>query len=216
MSRSDIERAYWNGEARQGNVDALVCDSNVTPEESINTILSLASLPGVALGTPTRILELGCGVGRIMIPMAQLLPEAEITGVDISANMIRIARERAAETGKQLNLHFYVSDNRDIYYPGVPDYPYFDLVYSMAVFQHMDDEGVEEAIHRSSDLLEDNGILCFQYIEGDENEPFSKHRPRKTMQRWLDDSKFEVLSYNKALIYNEWTWVVARRKARND
>ncbi len=43
-----------------------------------------------------RALEVGCGPGRIMLPMSTRF--GEIHGVDISTEMVRLARERLRET----------------------------------------------------------------------------------------------------------------------
>lgn len=62
-------------------------------------------LPGEAefyVGHAARIagttLELGCGTGRICIPMA--MSGAEVTGLDISAKMLAVCREKLKRVGK--------------------------------------------------------------------------------------------------------------------
>lgn len=45
---------------------------------------------------PRRILDLGCGAGATSLALAEALPGAAITGVDLSDALIAVARERAA------------------------------------------------------------------------------------------------------------------------
>jgi S-adenosylmethionine-diacylgycerolhomoserine-N-methlytransferase len=43
---------------------------------------------------PKRILEVGCGTGRNLNVLRSTFPDAEITGIDLSADMLAIARRR--------------------------------------------------------------------------------------------------------------------------
>ena len=60
---------------------------------------------GRLFGLPTpdpatcRVLEVGCGDGGNLIPMACGLPRAQLTGIDSSPTAIALARERAAAVG---------------------------------------------------------------------------------------------------------------------
>jgi len=44
--------------------------------------------------TPTRILDVGCGTGELLVKCAQRWPEAELVGVDLSASMLAKARAK--------------------------------------------------------------------------------------------------------------------------
>jgi SAM-dependent methyltransferase len=74
-------------------------------------------------------LEIGCGPGRLMRPMSRHF--GEIHGVDVSDEMIRLARERLRGVP---NAHPQVTAKSDL--AMFPDAK-FDFVYSYAVFQHI-------------------------------------------------------------------------------
>lgn len=75
---------------------------------------------------PRRALDFGCGVGRLLIPLAQV--SQEMTGVDISAAMLAEARENCAARGLQnVRLARDLSELDGTY----------DFVHSHIVFQHM-------------------------------------------------------------------------------
>jgi SAM-dependent methyltransferase len=74
-------------------------------------------------------LEIGCGPGRLMRPLAQYF--TEIHGVDVSDEMIKLAKERLRNTP---NAHPQVASGSDL--SQFPDNK-FDFVYSYAVFQHI-------------------------------------------------------------------------------
>ncbi len=46
------------------------------------------------ISTPQRILEVGCGTGRNLRSLRRIFPHAEITGVDLSKDMLEIARKK--------------------------------------------------------------------------------------------------------------------------
>lgn len=51
----------------------------------------------VGVGPESRVLDLGCGDGTTAVPMAQL--GAEVTGIDIAANLVEAGSRRAAAAG---------------------------------------------------------------------------------------------------------------------
>jgi len=57
----------------------------------------LPVLLGYAQRTGSPLLELGCGAGRVLIPLAQA--GYRVTGVDLSPEMLRLARAKAESAG---------------------------------------------------------------------------------------------------------------------
>jgi SAM-dependent methyltransferase len=108
----------------------------------------IAALEEVAGLTPaSRVLDVGCGMGRLAMAMAGYLgPTGAYEGLDIVPDGIRWCREHvAAPYG---NVHFTLSDVRnDEYNPGgsiaAVDYRFpfedasFDVVVLVSVFTHM-------------------------------------------------------------------------------
>src|SRR5687767_10882780 len=56
-----------------------------------------------------RVLELGCGAGGNLIPMAEALPGSEFLGVDLSPQQIEIASEHVRAMGLR-NIRFQAAD----------------------------------------------------------------------------------------------------------
>jgi S-adenosylmethionine-diacylgycerolhomoserine-N-methlytransferase len=46
------------------------------------------------IADPRRILEVGCGTGRNLRSLRRIFPQADITGVDLSGDMLKIARRK--------------------------------------------------------------------------------------------------------------------------
>jgi S-adenosylmethionine-diacylgycerolhomoserine-N-methlytransferase len=53
---------------------------------------------------PKRILEVGCGTGRNLVRLAELFPASQITGVDLSAAMLAVARKKTARFDERVQL----------------------------------------------------------------------------------------------------------------
>ncbi len=84
-----------------------------------------ALVAGLGVDGGTRVLDLGCGDGTTAIPAART--GAEVLGVDIAANLVAAARERAAELDLH-NVHFQQGDASDL--DGIEDAG-FDLTLSV-------------------------------------------------------------------------------------
>jgi ubiquinone/menaquinone biosynthesis C-methylase UbiE len=102
-----------------------------------------------------RALEIGCGPGRIMLPMSRRF--GEIHGVDVSEEMIRLAQERLREVP---NAHAHVNSGADL--SAFTD-AWFDFVYSYAVFQHIPSrEVVFRYLDEARRVLKPGGLLRCQ------------------------------------------------------
>jgi SAM-dependent methyltransferase len=74
-----------------------------------------------------RILEIGCGSGNTLPFIRQVYPEAEISGVDVSPTLLKLAHDRMERAGIKASL--LQRDNRDT---GFAD-ERFDAIVSFAV-----------------------------------------------------------------------------------
>lgn len=54
--------------------------------------------------SPLRILEIGCGTGKNLAVLARKYPEARLTGVDLSGDMLRKARAKLNRYGDRVTL----------------------------------------------------------------------------------------------------------------
>jgi len=104
-----------------------------------------------------RVLELGCGPGGNLVPLAELLPGSEFVGVDLSSSQIARGRADAAAVGAT-NVRFEAMDIRD-----VPDWGPFDFVLCHGVFSWVPDEVRRRILTISSEQLSPQGIAYVSY-----------------------------------------------------
>jgi SAM-dependent methyltransferase len=105
------------------------------------------------LGASDRVLELGCGVARIGRELASQV--AFWQGVDISANMLGVARERLAGFA---NIGLAALERTTL--APLADAS-FDKAYSVAVFIHMDKEDLFLYLRELRRVLKPGGRLYF-------------------------------------------------------
>lgn len=80
----------------------------------------------------TQILDFGCGEGQLSTQLARL--GAHVTAIDISPELVAIAKKRAALDGVQDRIEFMVGDIANV--PLRPNA--FDVVVASAVLHHVD------------------------------------------------------------------------------
>lgn len=68
---------------------------------------------GFAARSGGPLLELGCGTGRLLLPLAQA--GYEITGVDISPALLAVARRKIEAAGLQQRVSLVQADMRDVH-----------------------------------------------------------------------------------------------------
>ena len=125
--------------------------------ENFELFYSKVSVPIKVSGEAINLLDLGCGTGLELKYIFNKIPNAEITAIDLSMEMLTLLQQNYAEKIDQLNLicGSYI------------DYPlgqnYFDYVVSvMSAHHYLEQEKVNlyAKVHSS---LKDGGL----YIEAD-------------------------------------------------
>jgi ubiquinone/menaquinone biosynthesis C-methylase UbiE len=81
-----------------------------------------------------RLLDAGCGTGNIAIDIASLLPDAEVTAIDLTDESLALARQTALHHGLS-NISFQNSNL--LQYD--PELGAFDFVYCQGVIHHLSD-----------------------------------------------------------------------------
>jgi SAM-dependent methyltransferase len=155
-----------------------------------------------------RVLEIGCGTGRITRALAKQF--GEVYAVDISGEMVRQAGLALRDFP---NAHVFQNNGRDLQIVrhaagGVP----LDFAFSYIVFQHIPSRDViENYVREAHGLLRPGALFKFQ-VQGyiDDNEPrdswlgasFTEEQAREMAER----CGFEMRYHHGAGDQYYWLW----------
>lgn len=103
--------------------------------------------------TGRRIVDFGCGSGANTVLLANR--GATVVGVDISADLIGLARRRLDVSGRPGGAEFVVGSAHDLPFPDDS----IDVVFGIAILHHLDLELVSREVHR---VLKPGGRAIFQ------------------------------------------------------
>ncbi len=117
------------------------------------------------LTTPTRILEVGCGTGKNLVELVRHFPEADITGLDLSADMLNVTRRNLANSPKEVKLLHQAYDK-----PLNPPQPYDLILFSYALT--MFNPGWSEAIEYAHEDLATGGFIAIADFHASPVKPF--------------------------------------------
>lgn len=154
-----LPSSYWEERARrfasQGAGLAAVCAYGM-PEfynRMIHSCQHLALAPWLNVAPGTRVLDVGCGVGRWSSLLAAR--GASVTGMDLSPTMVAEAERRAAASGVADRCRFLVQDLAQL-----DSGETYDLIIGVTVLQHiLDPEGLRAAVQRMSNHLAPGGRM---------------------------------------------------------
>ncbi|MBD3427290.1 MAG: malonyl-ACP O-methyltransferase BioC [Candidatus Omnitrophica bacterium] len=137
-----------------------------------------------------NILEIGCGTGIYTRLLRSTNKEARITAVDISPDMINIAKERMQDD----KIVYLTEDGENIDLDAD-----FELVTSNASFQWFED--LHKAMAMFTGHLKKGGLLCFSMYGPDTFHEFKKVLNKHYGSRkWLSSSRFIPFGTVKAVM----------------
>ncbi len=122
----------------------------------------------VTLRGARRVLDLGCGPGTQLVQLAELCPDVEFTGVDLSESMLAEARRYANERGVR-NVTFVRGDATRLDFPDGS----FDGVMSVMALHHMPTDRDLRAMFREIARVRAPGGAVFLVDFGRLKSPFS-------------------------------------------
>lgn len=112
---------------------------------------------------PDRILDYGCGTGRLVVPFAA--HAKDVVGVDVSPKMLELARANCMKFGVASARMLQVDETNSLQ----PES--FDLVHSYIVFQHIPVARGERILRQLLGLIADGGVGALHFTYSDASPP---------------------------------------------
>jgi cyclopropane fatty-acyl-phospholipid synthase-like methyltransferase len=175
-------RQAWDERARE-NVRCYIASDDWETEEEFDRSgeesveLMLWDI-GQFLSPGAAVLDIGCGIGRMLKPLAQRF--RKVHGVDISPEMIRRAKERMKGLK---NVEVWANNGRDLRPLQAEQ---IDLALSLIVFQHIPDpEIIRGYIHDTYRVLKPGGLFKFQVWGRDDTAEAAKTEEESERDTWF-------------------------------
>ncbi len=133
-----------------------------------------------------NLVDCGCGTGSITVGLAEAISPGEVTGIEISASDVDLARERAKKEGRT-NLRFEVAD---VYELPLPDES-VDAAFFHAILDHLDNP--VKALREAHRVLKPGGVVGVRDPEGSLNVvigPFAESIKQQIVDVFLGDIRF--------------------------
>lgn len=128
---------------------------------------------------PQRCLDFGCGVGRIVLPLAKRFEH--VVGVDVSRGMLEEAKRNCERVGVK-NVEFVESDDALSKVTGS-----FDFIHSFIVMQHISVARGEQIVQRLFGLLNKGGVAALHFTYSWSGWLQTATRGQR-FKRWLKES----------------------------
>ncbi len=110
---------------------------------------------------PRRVLDVGCGTGRPTRHLLARYPGAELLGVDLAPNMLKVAGRRAWYAPWQKRARFVCADAAALPFADTS----FDILYASLVLQWCED--LDATLLEWRRLLKPHGLLLFSTLGPD-------------------------------------------------
>lgn len=132
------------------------------------------------------VIDYGCGVGRLMKPLARKHRGTQFVGVDIDIRMLLAANEKTRANEE---------------YRGSIEGLRVRSAYSVITFQHMSDAAVAEIIRRLYPAK-----LRFQFAIGDNQSDYNYQRSEKIVESWCHDTGYGLVTIESDPVFETWRW----------
>ncbi|KJF70411.1 SAM-dependent methyltransferase [Agrobacterium arsenijevicii] len=104
------------------------------------------------------VLEIGSGWGGMAMYIAESAG-ADVTGITLSEEQLRVSRDRAAKRGLAGNVRFELQDYRYL-----PASKKFDRIVSVGMFEHVGPTHYRDYFDKASEVLDDKGVMVLHSI----------------------------------------------------
>ncbi len=103
-----------------------------------------------------RVLDIGSGWGGLGLYLCEVAG-GKVTGVTLSDEQLRIARQRADEKKLSDRIEFRLQDYRDVEGP-------FDRIISVGMFEHVGVDYYDRFFKHCAEILDDDGVMVLHSI----------------------------------------------------
>ncbi len=142
MASDEVQR-NWTGNCGQPLMDQSVL--------FVRTLFAMYGRHGAKAAAELRVLDFGCGWGRLLRLFLKYVPAEGLHGVDPWQRSIDLCREHRLPCN--LALSDYIPRTLPVKGP-------FDLIYAFSVFTHLSESTARVALATLREAIAEGGLLC--------------------------------------------------------
>lgn len=165
----------------------------------------LASLEPVLERPGARVIDVGCGPGRLLVPVARRHPGATVIGLDPSPAMLAPAA-RAATAAAIRNVRTVLGDVAT-----VPRLAPVDGAWSVLTLQHLPRLAQRGYVRALAAALTPGGVLRLQFVTTGDDGPLNYPVTLDEFGGWCAAAGLSVVSLAAGAVFPAWGWVTATR-----
>ncbi|PNU04749.1 class I SAM-dependent methyltransferase [Novosphingobium guangzhouense] len=128
-------------------------------------------------GKIERIVDIGCGIGRLSVALAETFPDAEVWGLDVGGPLVRYAHARAVELGTPVHFAQRLAEDTKFADNSV------DIVTAYILFHEVSEQGAKDICAETFRILRPGGVFDvtdFHTGRARSNEPYRR------FMGWID------------------------------
>ncbi|ALR19968.1 SAM-dependent methyltransferase [Sphingobium baderi] len=138
--------AYWPDADNQAGISL----EEAQEDKKAHIAAKLLLEPGM------KVLDIGCGWGGMALYLHRTCG-VDVTGITLSEEQLKVARQRAQDAGVSDHVRFELIDYRDMEGP-------FDRVVSVGMFEHVGTAHYRTFFNKCRDLLTPEGVMLIHTI----------------------------------------------------
>ena len=138
--------AYWPDADNQAGISL----EEAQEDKKAHIAAKLMLEPGM------KVLDIGCGWGGMALYLHRTCG-VDVTGITLSEEQLKVARQRAQDAGVSDHVRFELIDYRDMEGP-------FDRIVSVGMFEHVGTAHYRTFFNKCRDLLTPEGVMLIHTI----------------------------------------------------
>ncbi len=146
----DRDRQYSCAYFPDGENDAGISLEQAQEDKKAHIAAKLHLKPGM------KVLDIGCGWGGMALYLHRKFG-VDVTGITLSQEQLKVARQRAQEAGVADHVRFELVDYRDMK-------ERFDRIVSVGMFEHVGTAHYRTFYNKCRELLTDDGVMLIHTI----------------------------------------------------
>ncbi|MCP1469001.1 cyclopropane-fatty-acyl-phospholipid synthase [Sphingobium sp. OAS761] len=146
----DRDRQYSCAYYPDADNDAAISLEQAQEDKKAHIAAKLHLKPGM------KVLDIGCGWGGMALYLHRTCG-VDVTGITLSEEQLKVARQRAQDAGVADHVRFELIDYRDMQGP-------FDRIVSVGMFEHVGTAHFRTFFNKCRDLLTPEGVMLVHTI----------------------------------------------------